>query len=145
MVLVFGLSASLAIGGEWLTNYTNALSLAKAENKPLFINFTGSDWCGPCIAMHERVFGQKEFLDYAGKHLVLLEIDYPKSKPQSEETKKQNERLKSQFQINKLGYPTIALLDSSGKMLGTSTGYDDDKPADIIARIEKWANAVTQK
>ena len=143
IVLVLALSATLAPGAEWLTNYTQALALAKAENKPLFINFTGSDWCGPCIAMHKRVFAQKEFLDYAAKHLVLIEIDYPKSKPQSEETKKQNERLKFQFEINKRGYPTIALVDASGKMLGSSTGYDDEKPADIIARIEKWAKQST--
>ena len=123
---------------EWPTDYAKALAVAKAENKPVFINFTGSDWCGPCIAMHKRVFAKKEFEDYAQEHLVLLEIDYPKAKPQSDEVKKQNERLKSQFEISRRGYPTIALIDAAGKIIGISTGYDDESPADIIARIEKW-------
>jgi thioredoxin-related protein len=143
----FGIVAVLAFlnavtaRADWQTDYNKALATAKAENKRVFINFTGSDWCGPCIAMHERVFSKKEFMDYADKNLVLVEIDYPKTKVLPEEIKKQNERLKYQFGINKKGFPTIALVDPSGKVLGDSTGYDDEGPIDIIARIEKWAKS----
>ena len=133
------LASTLFAAAEWQTDYEKALATAKEQNRPVFINFTGSDWCGPCIEMHKRVFSQEEFRQYADKHLILVEVDYPKTKPQSDEVKRQNERMKSEFHINKLGFPTIALVSSSGKLLGTSTGYDDEKPADIIARIEKWA------
>jgi protein disulfide-isomerase len=138
VVAALAFASALAAGAQWQIDYDKALAAAKAEDRPLFINFTGSDWCGPCIEMHKRVFSQKEFMEYADKHLVLVEVDYPKIKALSDEVKQQNERLKSEFNINKLGFPTIALVDSSGKLLGTSTGYDDEKPADIIARIEKW-------
>jgi thiol:disulfide interchange protein len=137
--MILGLVFPLLARAEWQTDYDKALATAKAQGRPVFINFTGSDWCGPCIEMHKRVFSQKEFLDYAAKNLVLVEVDYPKTKPLSEEIKKQNERLQGEFHIDKLGFPTIALVDSSGTPLGTSTGYNGEGPADIIARIEKWA------
>jgi thioredoxin-related protein len=143
VLLVLGFTATQATAAEWQTDYDKALAKAKAENRPVLVSFTGSDWCGPCIAMDKQVFSQREFLDYADKHLVLLEIDYPKTKPLSDELKKQNERLKYQFKINKRGYPTIALVDSAGQVLGISTGYDDEKPADIIARIEMWVKHPT--
>jgi thioredoxin-related protein len=139
ILVAIGFLSSLAVGAEWQTDYDKALAEAKAQKKRVFINFTGSDWCGPCIAMHKQVFSKKEFLDYADKNLVLVEIDYPKTKSLSEKVKTQNEHLKIQFGINKKGFPTIALVDPSGKVLGDSTGYDDEGPVDIIARIEKWA------
>ena len=135
-VLVF--ACAVAARAEWQTDYDKALAAAKEQGRPVFINFTGSDWCGPCIEMDKRVFSEKAFLDYADKHLVLVEVDYPKKKALSEAIQKQNERLKYQFNINKLGFPTYALVSSSGKLLGTHTGYDDEKPADIIAQVEKW-------
>ena len=30
---------------QWLTDYEKAQAEAKAENKLLLLNFTGSDWC----------------------------------------------------------------------------------------------------
>ena len=131
--------ASVAAGGQWQTDYDKALAAAKAQDKNVFLNFTGSDWCGPCIALHKDVFSKEEFLNYAKENLILVEIDYPKTKPLPDEIKSQNERLKSQYNINKVGFPTYALIDARGKLLGTHTGYDDEKPADIIAQIKKWA------
>jgi thioredoxin-related protein len=139
IVALLSCACALDARAEWQTDYAKALAMAKTENKPVFINFTGSDWCGPCIEMHKRVFSQKEFLQYAEKRLILVEVDYPKKKSLLEDVKQQNERMKSEFHIDKLGFPTIALVDSAGKLLGTSTGYDDETAADIIARIEKWA------
>jgi thiol-disulfide isomerase/thioredoxin len=131
-----GLASALAAAGQWQIDYEKALAAAKDKDRNVFINFTGSDWCGPCITLHKRVFSRKEFLDYANKNLILLEIDYPKTKSLPDEIKAQNEQLKYRFNINKVGFPTY---DSDGRLLGTHTGYDDEKPADIIAQIEKWA------
>ena len=139
IVFALGLLSVLARGAEWQTDYDKALATAKAENKRVFVSFTGSDWCGPCIAMHDRVFSKQEFLDYAKKNLVLVEVDYPKKKSLPEAVKQQNARLKQQFGIDKKGFPTIALVDPSGKILGDSTGYSDEGPTEIIARIEGWA------
>ena len=45
----------------------------------LLIEFTGSDWCPPCIMLGRQVFSQPEFKDYAAQHLVLLEVDFPRT------------------------------------------------------------------
>ena len=135
-VVLVCLTTGWLTAAEWETDYSKALAKAKAENKQVFLDFTGSDWCGPCIDLKKRVFSSKEFAAYATKNLVLVEIDYPQRKKQSAELKKQNEQLSHQYGIDEKGFPTIVLLDSSGKVLREFTGYDGGPSADVIAWIE---------
>ena len=53
--------------------------------------------------------------NYAKDNLVLVEIDFPRSKPQSDELKKANKELAKKHEIK--GYPTVIVLDSEGKEL----------------------------
>jgi thioredoxin-related protein len=119
----------------WSTDLPKALEQAKAEKKDVLLDFTGSDWCPPCKALHKNVLVSKEFEDYAETKLVLVLVDFPKSKPQSDELKKANEALSEKFGIE--GYPTLILLDADGKLLKKDVGYDGAKPAEIIEGIEK--------
>lgn len=135
-VVVFLTTSSLASAAEWPTDYAKALETAKAENKRVLLDFTGSDWCGPCIQLNKRVFSRPEFINYAEKHLVLVEIDYPQRKKQSATLVKQNERLAKQYGIEEKGYPTLVLLDPAGKIVRELNGYDGENAADIIAWIE---------
>lgn len=135
------LSALLATSGatfaaDWQTDYARALERAKSENKRVLLDFTGSDWCGPCIQLKKSVFSRPEFSAYAEKNLVLVEVDYPQRKKQSAELKKQNDKLARQYGIEEKGYPTIVLLDPNGKILREFTGYDGEDPAGMIAWIE---------
>ena len=51
-VVVLGLAASASAAGEgWMTDFEAAQVKAKAENKPMLLDFTGSDWCGWCIKL----------------------------------------------------------------------------------------------
>jgi thioredoxin-related protein len=125
-----------ALAADWQTDYAKALALAKSQNKRVLLDFTGSDWCGPCIELRKRVLSRPDFSAYADKNLVLVEIDYPQRKKQSEELKKQNEKLSTQYGIDEKGFPTIMLLDPSGKVLREFTGYDGDTTAGFIAWIE---------
>src|ERR1700748_808314 len=126
VILFIGLTSGAFAAGGWETDYDKALAKAKAENKQVFLDFTGSDWCGPCIDLRKRVLSSKEFATYAAKNLVLVEIDYPQRKKQSAELKKQNEKLGQQYGIDEKGFPTIVLLDSAGKVLREFTGYDGE-------------------
>jgi thioredoxin-related protein len=125
-----------ALAADWQTDYAKALALAKSQNKRVLLDFTGSDWCGPCIELRKRVLSRPDFSAYADKNLVLVEIDYPQRKKQSDELKKQNEKLSKQYGIDEKGFPTIMLLDPSGKVLREFTGYDGDTTAGFIARLE---------
>jgi protein disulfide-isomerase len=125
-----------AFAADWQTDYAKALAMAKSQNKRVLLDFTGSDWCGPCIELRKRVFSRPDFSAYANKNLVLVEIDYPQRKKQSDELKKQNEKLSKQYGIDEKGFPTIMLLDPSGKVVRESTGYGGKTTAGFIAWIE---------
>lgn len=118
----------------WLTDYPAAVKQAVAEKKPLLLDFTGSDWCGWCIKLDKEVFSQKTFVDYAAKNLVLVKLDFPSNKPQSEGEKKQNEALAKKYDIQ--GFPTIVVLDSNEKKLG-QLGYQRGGPEKWIQSLEK--------
>ena len=129
-------TAQLGLAAGWETDYAKALETAKRENKRVLVDFTGSDWCGPCIQLHKRAFSRPEFIEYAEKNLVLVEIDYPQRKKQPDTLVKQNERLAQQYGIEEKGYPTLVLLDPAGKIVRELSGYDGETAADIIAWVE---------
>ena len=138
-LLLFGaavlLSAAFAQADlNWLTNYDAAQTKAKSDNKLMLLDFTGSDWCGWCKRLNAEVFSKPQFQDYAAKNLVLVELDFPKAKPQSDEVKKQNMQLASQYQIE--GFPTVIVLNPEGKKVG-ELGYMEGGPDAFIAALEK--------
>jgi protein disulfide-isomerase len=123
-----------AAEATWLTDYKAAQKKATAEHKPILMDFTGSDWCGWCIRLDKEVFSQPEFVDYAQKNLVLLKVDFPRNKEQTEAEKIQNQELAGKFGIQ--GYPTIILIDSHAKQLG-EMGYEKGGAAKWVASLEK--------
>lgn len=117
----------------WLTDYKKALETAHTENKAVLMDFTGSDWCIWCKILKKEVFNTPQFAQYAKTNLILLEIDFPNGKPQSDELRKQNAELQQRFGIE--GFPTILILNSEGKPLG-KTGYIPGGPQPFIREIE---------
>jgi protein disulfide-isomerase len=136
-LVAFSLVTTIVRGSDWQTDYQQALATAKAARKCVLLDFTGSDWCGPCIEMNKVVFSKAAFLNYAKKNLVLVAVDYPRAKTLHETVTKQNACLMHQYGIDKSGYPTVILLNPDGRILGQLGGYSGERPADIIAWIEK--------
>lgn len=124
-----------ADGVEWLTDLPAAQAKAKAENKLVLMNFTGSDWCGWCMRFKKKVYETAEFAEYAAKNLILVELDFPDKKPQSEELKKANKALQSQYKVT--GFPTTVILDGEGKTLKEFHRYFLGGPGAFIAQLEK--------
>lgn len=100
----------------WHDSFEAAQGIAVENGKPILAGFTGSDWCRPCKRLKNDVLDTDEFMDWAGRHVVLLELDYPKATKQAAEQKEQNEALKKRYQISK--YPTLLLLGQDGEVLG---------------------------
>jgi len=118
---VFGLhTAFSAVGEVWMTDFEAAQAKAAAEQKPMLLDFTGSDWCGWCIKLDKEVFSQEAFQSYAAEALVLVELDFPRSKDQSAELKAQNKALAEKYGIR--GFPTILILSPEGELI-EKTGY----------------------
>lgn len=120
---------------EWLTDLPKAIAQAKADKKMVLMDFTGSDWCPPCKALHKNVLTSKTFEDYAKTNLVLVVVDFPHSTAQTEELKKANKELAEKYSIE--GFPTLIVLDGEGHQLSKDVGYGGEEPKQIIAKIEK--------
>lgn len=94
----------------WETDVDAAIAIAKKEGKSVMLEFTGSDWCPPCIMMGKKVFSKEEFVTAASKDFVLVHLDFPKGDP---ELKKKNQPYADKYEIE--GVPTVILLDKEGK------------------------------
>lgn len=127
------MSASAFAGEGWLTNFDEAKKLAAKTGKPILADFSGSDWCGWCMKLENEVFSQKEFKDYAKDNLILLLVDYPQNKPQTEAVKKQNQAMMATYGIR--GFPTVLLLNKDGKEIAR-TGYRQGGAKDYVKYLK---------
>ena len=103
---------------NWETDFNKAQHSAQSEHKYILVNFSGSDWCGPCIRMHKEIFDNNSFTQYAADHLVLVNADFPRLKKHelSKEQQKQNDKLADKYNKNGI-FPLTVLLNADGKVL----------------------------
>lgn len=97
----------------WETNINKAIARSNTEKKPIFLFFTGSDWCGWCIRLQNEVFKTPEFSAWATKNVVLVDLDFPRRTPQAEDLKTQNNSLQQTFAIQ--GFPSIRIVNAGLK------------------------------
>ncbi len=138
-VLVFSavfLAAPAARAAEgWSTDMKAAMKQAASQKKDLLLDFTGSDWCGWCVRLHDEVFNEDVFKKEAPKHFVLVELDFPRDKSRiSAETRKQNEEWMARLGVE--GFPTIFLVDARGRPYA-QTGYQPGGAEKYIAHLEE--------
>ncbi len=97
---------------KWYKNYDKALAVAKAENKTLFIDFTG--WqCTNCRWMEKNMFPQSEVAELmAGMIKVKLYTDR-RQEPELSNKKMQLER------FNSIALPLYVLLTPSEEIIST--------------------------
>ncbi len=121
MLATVAIAAGAFASEGWMTDFDKAKEKAKAENKHILIDFSGSDWCGWCIKLDKEVFSQKEFKEYAKDNLVLMLADFPRDKSKiSDEVQKQNDKLSKEYGVR--GFPTVFILSPDGKTVA-KTGY----------------------
>lgn len=123
VILALGLSSVLpaVAGPRWLTNLDEAKKVAAKENKPLFIDFTGSDWCGFCMKLEEEVFAKSAFSSFA-RDYVLVRLDFPHGKKLPAADVERNKAAQAKFGVG--GFPAVVVLDSKGEeVLARASGY----------------------
>jgi len=153
---IFSLALSAAAGvrtegaalGEWTQDVDAAKALAQKEGKYLFMNFTGSDWCGWCKLMDEHVFSQPGWQAWAKENLALAFVDRPKQKDLvPEKYRARNKQLAKDYNVD--GFPTFVMFGPDGHeagRLGASRGGNDyNFITNVIAVIveDKIAEYVT--
>ena len=120
----------------WATDLPKALAQARAANKIVLLDFTGSDWCVWCMKFEDDVLSKSEFATYARTNLELVLVDFPNTKNQSDALKKNNDELQTKFKVD--GFPTYVALNADGKEIGRQVGYLSGGPQAFIAELEKF-------
>ena len=118
---------------EWLSDVQAAKDKAKQENKLVLLDFTGSDWCPWCIKLRSEVFDKAEFAEYAQSKLVIMEVDFPHSKPMALLQRQGNRQLAKSYHVH--GYPTIIVFNPDGHQV-SEIGYVSGGPKAFITRLE---------
>ena len=120
----------------WLGDFNEAATEAAKTHKLILINFSGSDWCGPCIRERKEILENSTFENYAADHLILVRADFPRQKKNqlSKEQVKLNEALADRYNADGK-FPYTLLIDENGKVLRSWDGFPDETPEQFIAQI----------
>ncbi len=128
---------------QWGSDFDKAKSDAIQNHKYIVINFSGSDWCGPCIKFKRDILDSPEFLKYATTNLALVRADFPRLKKNQLDKKQtgMNEALAEKY--NQEGkFPLTVLVGADGKVLKEWDGYPTGITTDtFIQEIQSLTNA----
>lgn len=123
---------------QWETDFHVAAQKARNNNKVLLLNFSGSDWCIPCIRMHKDIFETDQFNKLSDSLLVLYNADFPRKKKNqlAPSLSQQNDSLAAKY--NPEGkFPFTLLLSPDGKILGKWEGYPENGIQAFLNSIKK--------
>lgn len=123
-----------------INDYKKALQLAKAQNKPLLIDFTG--WaCVNCRKMEENVWSQQDVFDYIKENFILVSLyvddkeRLPVEKRFTYNTKQGSKEIVTigdqwaTFETEnflKQSQPLYVVIDTSERLLTNPVGYTPD-------------------
>lgn len=137
-LLFIALLGLFAVPLTWMGDFSVAKKQARESHKQILINFSGSDWCGPCIRLRSEILESESFVKYASDNLVLVRADFPRQKKNqlSKEQVALNESLAEIY--NKDGkFPFTLLVDENGKVLKTWDGFPDETPDAFVSEISR--------
>ena len=138
ILVVVLLNLSTIYAQEWQTDFEKAKKTASTEDKPIVLDFQGSDWCAPCIKLDRQVWSTAAFKKYASEHYVMLQADFPRKRENSlsETQAKANAKLAETYNSNGI-FPFVVVLDANGNVLG-KTGYKKTTPEQYIKELNAF-------
>jgi thioredoxin-related protein len=135
---LFCVTASTLHAADSKSPFTDDLDAARAKareaHKDVLVDFTGSDWCGFCIALDKEIFHERSFKKEAEKSFELVQLDFPRDKSkQTPEVTERNKKWKSE--LKSMSFPDILLLDEKGTVYAT-TGYREGGAKAFLPHLE---------
>ncbi|MFO0903280.1 MAG: thioredoxin family protein [Pirellulales bacterium] len=142
--LLAGTSGLHAAEEGWLVDFAAAKEQAAKEGKDILMEFTGSDWCPPCIALKKNVLDTEVFKTKAPEKFILLKLDSPRDKSkQSPAEIAQYRKLADEFKVQ--GVPTIILVDAQGRPYAKTVGFGGQKAEDYVETLVKNQESRTKR
>jgi thiol-disulfide isomerase/thioredoxin len=111
------------VWGHGTSGFNAALTRAKADGKLVILDFEAT-WCGPCHTMDEWVWNDAEVAARLRAGFVGVKIDADLEKD-----------LVRRF--NPGGYPTMIVLDATGKEVRRAIGYQSSKQMLAFVKTNK--------
>lgn len=135
-LLIIPFILGLSINVTWLGDFKEAANEAVKSHKYILVNFSGSDWCGPCIRERKEILENDVFEKYASDHLILVRADFPRQKKNqlNKDQIKRNEALADKY--NPEGkFPYTLLIDENGKVIKDWDGFPNESPENFVNQI----------
>jgi len=127
----------LSLSIHWQNNFNEAKVLAQKQHKFILLNFSGSDWCGPCIRLHKEILETPVFEKFADSSLIMVNADFPRMKKNqlSAEQQKQNDAIADLYNTKGI-FPLTLLIDANGKVWKEWDGFPNVSPEAFVEQVK---------
>ena len=147
ILMTLGALAGCAWALPQATSVEAALPQAQKEGRDIMLEFTGKEWCPPCIHLRTKILETAEFEKAVGDKYVLVEVIFPRL-PSAvaaipEEQRNANEKLLAHHRIE-TGLPTVLLLDAQGYPYAQVAGARRTT-ADYLKALEEAAQVKVRR
>lgn len=138
---LFFLLCFLSFSAFAQTDFSKIKSQAKQQDKYILLNFSGSDWCGPCIVFTKDFLSSAEYKEFEKSKIVFVNADFPRKKKNqpAPDVLKANEALAEKYNPKGL-FPYTLLLDADGKIIKAWEGKPTAPPADWVSELKSLCN-----
>lgn len=129
-LLFLFISASMTAESQvtWYTEFDEALAVAQAEKKNVFVLITAPSWCIWCTRLEENVLSKDHFQDYQSENYISLKLLDKIGGVRNPELE--------HFDFS--GYPSVFLYDYEGRFIQNI--YTQD-PEVMLASMSKYREA----
>ena len=126
---------------KWQPDFGTAKKVALEKHELILLNFSGSDWCGPCMLLRKEIFESDVFSKMADTSLVMINADFPRNKKNQldEKTSRQNDALADKYNPDG-NFPFTLLLDANGNILKSWVGLPNKSAEEFADEISSICN-----
>jgi tetratricopeptide (TPR) repeat protein len=125
-------------GAKWMTRLDEAQRVAAKDGRDLFILFTGTEWCLPCVQFEADVLSRPEFARGA-EPFVLVKLEFPKSDDEIPADRR-DDLIAWRERYGVRAFPSVFLADAAGRPYA-ATGHLEIGAAEYVQRLGKLREA----
>lgn len=106
----------------WHTSLAEAQKISKNSHRPIYLCFTGPEWCFWCKKLENEIHSKKEFIEKVHDTFIFVQINIPKRQSDADAELKE---LMLNYKV--YGVPVILILSPENKELGRMS-YQNTSP-----------------